>query len=210
MVKLYDLITIPFMERKGVYVKGRAGHVRNVGMYRLYMQKGKKWRGPLTAFVAVLLVFGLAPVVGDEFQASLLTNSGTEQEIRANPEQARKIMLNSLAEFINDCERFKMTECVFSGRALIKNVINSGDRLLELLPAIEDYESSYEREIAVNACKFDLNGLVLKEKKLKKSVADFVERYGEALGVSSLIENVNKLSSAVTSLDELVSSCTLN
>ncbi|MBI5413197.1 hypothetical protein HZA42_02495 [Candidatus Peregrinibacteria bacterium] len=198
------------MERKGAYVKGHAGHVRNVGMYRLYMQKAKKWRGPITAFVAVLMVFGLAPSVGDEFQASLLTNPGTETAIKANPEQARKIMLNSLAEFINDCERFKMTECASAGRGLVKDVINSGDRLLELLPAIEDYESRYEHEVAVNACKFDLNGLVLKGKELKKSVAGFTERYGEALGVASLTENANKLSSSVTSLDELVSSCTLN
>lgn len=62
------------MEKKGVYNKGRTGHMRNG--HNLEMNRHhffKKFRLPITAVIAFMFVFGMAPIVGEELQGSVLT-----------------------------------------------------------------------------------------------------------------------------------------
>lgn len=70
------------MERKSVYNKGRQGqHSRNISSFVLARQHFKKIRFPIMGLFAVLFVFGMAPIVGNEFQTSTLTNGSNVQSV---------------------------------------------------------------------------------------------------------------------------------
>lgn len=195
------------MERRGIYRKGSQGHARNISSYRLARQSFRKWRYPLTAFLALVFVFGTAPVVGDEFQASLLTNGETAGLVRQNPEKARKVILNLLHEFVKDCERFKIATCSEVGRLLVSDIVNSGDRLSEVIPAVQDFEERFEEEVALKACKYDLGKLLLPAKSASRDIAKFFERYGEALDSGELNRNVAELGTSLQSLEHIVEFC---
>lgn len=195
------------MERKGVYRKGRQGHVRNINSYQLFRQKFKKWRMPLTGLLALILVFGTAPIVGDEFQASLLIADDTPALVEQNPQQARKVLLNALNSFIKDCEKFRMTQCVEHGNALIKDVVNSGDQLKKVLPAVEDFEQSFESELALNACKYDLRSVLVKTKSTKKELQKFLDRFGDLLASENLTNAAQLFDSVIVNLNGVVDNC---
>lgn len=194
------------MERRGSYQKGHAGHPRNVGAYRLARQNFKKWRVPVTGVLALMLVFGVAPVVGDEFQTSLITAGDTAQTVRAHPQEAKKVLLDVLGTFVRDCERFKMTECHEHGRALIADVANTGD-LEKVLPRIDAFESAYEVELARNACEFDLGGVASRLQFAKKEAQAFVDRYSQSLSQETLAVSVAQLSESASQLQAVVRSC---
>lgn len=196
------------MDRSGIYRKGRQGHARNVNSYRLARQNFKKWRLPFTALLALLFVFGTAPLVGEDFEASLLTNEATVEAVAKNPEGARKVLLNALHEFLKDCERFLMTECSEEGKLLVRDIVNSGENLSSLLPKVSDFEERFEGEVALKACKFDLGKISVDARNQKRALDDFLKRYGETLGSESLGEAALAFQSSVESLNEFVDGCT--
>ncbi|MEK7523647.1 MAG: hypothetical protein AAB588_01320 [Patescibacteria group bacterium] len=194
------------MERRGSYQKGHAGHPRNVGAYRLARQNFKKWRVPLTAVMALMFVFGAAPVVGDEFQTSLITAGETAQTVRAHPQEAKKVLLSALGTFVRDCERFKMTECHEHGRALIADIANAGD-LEKVLPSVDSFEAAYEVELARNACEFDLGRIAANVQSAQKEAQAFADRYSQSLSQETLASSVAQLSDSVSQLQAVVKSC---
>lgn len=195
------------MEKGGIYRKGRQGHARNVNTYKLSREKFKKWRLPFTAVLAILLVFGTAPIVGENFQASLLTHPETVDMVEKNPEAARKILLGALHDFLKDCERFLMTECTEKGKLLLHDIVNSGEKLFLTLPAVEDFEERFEGEVALKACKFDLGKIGVEANLQKRALEDFLKRYGETLGSETLSKAASAFQSSVESLNQFVESC---
>lgn len=195
------------MEKKGVYRKGGAGHVRNVNLYRLYRERYKKWRITITALLAFTLVFSMAPIVGDGFQASLLTADTTEDFINNHPEEAKKSILLALNDFVLDCEKYKMTQCVEIGHTLTRDVVNAGKNLNKVLPALMDFEERFEGELAKNACRFDLRKAVSQVQSAQKALKDFTEKYGESYASPELLDNEKKLEEALAGLDKFVESC---
>lgn len=192
------------MERRGVYRKGSAGHVRNVGAYRMARQNFKKWRAPVAAFLGLLLVFGMAPVVGENFQTSLLTSPEVATVLQNHPEEARKALLGSLAEFLRDCERFQLDACVSRGKSLTASLVGaSPEELGRVLTELEDFESAFEEMIATMACKYDLRKLVFQGRSSAREIQEFFDRYGETLGgigdTASLMQNLELLDGIVES-----------
>lgn len=64
------------MERKGVYNKGRQGHARNARNAHGSLfphQAFKKFRLPFVAVLAFMFVFGVAPMMGDKLETSVVT-----------------------------------------------------------------------------------------------------------------------------------------
>lgn len=195
------------MDRSGIYRKGRQGHARNINSYKLAREKFKKWRFPFTAFLALVIVFGTAPMVGEDFQASLLTNPETVNMVDKNPEDARKVLLGAFHDFLKDCERFLMTECVEEGKLLVHDIVNSGDRLSFVLPAVEDFEERYEAAVALKACKFDLGKIAMDVRVNESVLQNFLKKYGETLGSEELFDRGETLKSSVAALNEFVDSC---
>jgi hypothetical protein len=196
-----------YMDRAGIYRKGRQGHARNVNSYKLAREKFKKWRLPFTAVLALLFVFGTAPIVGENFQASLLTNPETVNLVEKNPEGARKVLLSAFHDFLKDCERFLMTECIEEGKLLLHDIVNSGERLSLVFPSVEDFEERYEAAVALKACKFDLGKIALDAKANESALQNFLKKYGETLGSKELFYRSEWLKSSVIALNEFVDSC---
>lgn len=195
------------MEKGGIYRKGRQGHARNVNTYKLTREKFKKWRLPFTAALALLFVFGTAPIVGENFQASLLTNPETVNMVKKNPEAARKVLLGALHDFLKDCERFLMTECAENGKLLLHDIVNSGEKLVLVLPAVEYFEERFEREVALKACKFDLGKIGVEANLQKRAFDDFLKRYGETLSSERLSEAAAAFQSSAENVNQFVDSC---
>lgn len=195
------------MDRVGIYRKGRQGHARNINSYKLAREKFKKWRLPFTALLALVIVFGTAPLVGEDFQTSLLTNRETVNLVEKNPEEARKVLLGALHDFMKDCERFLMTKCVEEGKLLLRDIVNSGENLLAVLPAIEDFEERFEGEVALKACKFDLGKIGVDARVNDRALREFLERYGETLGSETLFNRAENFQSSAAALNEFVDSC---
>lgn len=73
------------MERKSSYNKGRQGHPRNVHSVSYSRHHFlKKFRLPLTAVFALMFVFGVAPIVGEHIESSVLTAPGFVQEVEGD------------------------------------------------------------------------------------------------------------------------------
>lgn len=195
------------MDRAGIYRKGRQGHARNVNSYKLARQNFKKWRFPFTALLALLFVFGTAPLVGEDFEASLLTNEMTVEAVAKNPEGTRKVLLNALHEFLKDCDRFLMTECSEEGKLLVRDIVNSGENLSGLLPKIEDFEERFEGEVALKACKFDLGKIAADAKVNERSLSEFLNRFGATLGSEELEDLAENQTSNVSALNRFVDAC---
>lgn len=195
------------MERRGVYRKGSAGHPRNVNSYQITRQKFKKWRFPLTALLAFALIFGTVPGTGEVFQTSLLTASEREALVTVAPEQARKTILNELRYFVDDCKKYKITECSEKGELVINDVVNSGDDVLATLDGVEHFVAEFEGVVAQAVCKYELSAKVENAKALQKSVSDFTSRYGESFTNSQLTVGAADLNKAVSGLSAFVDSC---
>lgn len=150
------------MERRGVYRKGSAGHARSFNLYRLFRQRdhhshNNKWRWPITAVLALMLVFGVAPSVGDEFnfQASVLTADKKQELLNAEPEALKKGLVNIIKSVVDDCARFKMNACVFEGNALMNDIaVETGDAV-KYISLAENFIIRFEADIEFNKCKFD-------------------------------------------------------
>lgn len=197
------------MERKSIYSKGRAGHVRNVSSYRLYMQHVKKWRIPFTAVLVIILVFGVAPVVGEEFQSSLLTAGEINSLADVEPAQAKKVLLNELNSFVDDCARFNMSECKEEGDKLIAEFVNPRFEAdaRQMVKFVTDFEGKYSKDIAYNACKFDLGNAVLRAKNLQGPIMDFMRKYGAELNSDDFSEASAAFSESLDRLDAFVEFC---
>ena len=196
------------MERKGVYRKGSAGHVRNVGSYRLARQNFKKWRVPLTALLALMFVFGTAPVVGEEFQASLLTAEQTERFSQADSEELRKALLGAIKTFVADCDRFLLDECVTQGDRLMSQIVSSPKgEVIKYIAAAENFASQFEGSVALHACKFDLGNVLVQSKKTSGTVEEFLGKYGDMLDPVQYGAFENHLHSGISELKKLVEFC---
>lgn len=170
------------MERRGVYRKGSAGHVRNINIYRLYMQKAKRWRAPIALFLALTIVFSAAPTVGDEFQASLLSVDEQAKVQTSQPEEVKKVLLDAVKSFTDECDRFKLNDCVADGKSLMNEIALAGQDVLKYVLRAEDFSGKYEKTVALYACKYDLGNAFVQVKPVQDSLNTFFEQYGEVLG----------------------------
>lgn len=195
------------MERRGVYRKGSAGHVRNVNTYQLARQKFKKWRLPFTALLAFVLIFGTVPGTGEKFQTSLLTAHEQEALAGVSPEQARKVILNELRVFVDECKKYKITKCSEKGELVINDVVNSGDFVLETLPAVERFIAVFEGAMSNAACKYGLSTRVQQAQDIEKFITDFTERYGASFINTKLSDSAHLFSQALSELSALVDTC---
>lgn len=150
------------MERRGVYRKGSAGHARSINLYRLFRQRdhhnhSNKWRWPITAVLAIALVFGVAPSVGDEFnfQASILTMDQKQELLDAKPEVLKKELVGILKSVVDDCAKFKMDACVLEGNALMNDIAVERGDAVKYVDLAENFIGRFEMEIEFNECKFD-------------------------------------------------------
>ncbi len=196
------------MERRGVYRKGSAGHVRNVGAYRLARQNFKKWRVPLTALLALIFVFGTAPVVGEELQTSLLTAEQTQRFSQADPEGLRKALLEALKTFVKDCDRFLGDECKTQGDRLISQIAAAPKSdVQKFVAAAEKFASQFEETVALKACKFDLGNVFAQNKGMQKTVQEFLGKYGDMLDPAQYGAFENHVNSGISELKKLVEFC---
>ena len=164
------------MERRGVYRKGSQGHARNVSSYRLSRQNFKKWRVPLTGLLALLFVFGAAPVVGDEFQVSVLTDPETTQAISEKPEEAKKIFLDTVNTITKKCEEFKIKECPEFGRELLARVAKaSAAELKSQYVNVLEFEKRFGDAVSAGVCRYE----VPKVTAQLRSVEEQLETYGQ-------------------------------
>lgn len=199
------------MERRGCYRKGSAGHARSTNLYRLFRQRDhhdKKWRWPVTAVLALVLVFGVAPSVGEEFnfQASVLTADEVANLEQADNEQVKKALLDHVKSFVNECGEFKMSECAASGNDLISALVGSDDSK-SLIGDIENFENRFANTLAVNACKYKLRNAVSQLNLAAKLVDAFAENYGSDFDSDELDGNVANLAKVTSGLDGFVKSC---
>lgn len=195
------------MERRGIYRKGSAGHARNVNSYRLYMQRIKKWRFPLTALLALVLVFGVVPGTGEKFQTSLLTATETQKLGTLQPDTARKIVLNALSDFLHDCEKFKLTQCTEQGKLVLNDVINSGNFVLNIVPSVEQFVARFEKQVAQAVCKYELSGLAPDAESIEESLASFLKKYGDVIDAVLLEKQEKQLANSAVELRRFVESC---
>jgi hypothetical protein len=193
------------MERRGVYRKGSAGHVRNVSMYRLYMQHAKRWKVPFTALLALFIVFSAAPIVGDEYQASLLSVPEKASFETSKPTEVKKVLIDAVKSFTDDCGRFQMQECESAGNKLINDIALAADQdVTKYVPVAEDFAAKYENEVALSACKFDLGNALVQLKTTQDTLNTFFDQYGETLNKNEsdfAIANVSALNALVDSCE---------
>lgn len=194
------------MDKRGIYRKGSAGHARNINAYRLSMQRFKRWRYPLTVLLALVFVFGAAPIVGEQMQTSLLTAQERIQLQKAPAEDVRKVLLNSIKSFVDECEKFKITQCVENGKALIRDVIHSGNGVYGMVSEAENFEARFSSAVANAACKYELGGILAQINSSQSSLKTFLDAYGEDLGADSLA-SFGKLKEVSAALNKVVKSC---
>lgn len=197
------------MEHKGVYNKGHAGHPRNASSYRISLQKFKKWRWPATIAAVVFLIFGVAPVVGEEFQASLLTAELTEQLASAQPEDVKKSLLDVVYSISSDCRKYEMTGCESEGQYLANRLaVGEFDGNVDSAVAgVRDFEGKYSRQLAVAACKYELAPLFSSEKQNQLAVREFLDKYGDVLDSPVFAQYAAGMESSVSSLSAFVDYC---
>lgn len=188
------------MEKRGIYNKGRQGHARNVNTYYLSRQKFKKWRLPLTALLALMFVFGVAPIVGDEFKAAVLTVDPALQLATTDPVQSRKMLMSTVQSFIADCGRLVIPSCTDEGKILLNDIVDSRSDVLGLVQRVEIFEGAFFEEVAQKACRFDVGNNVVKMKLIQKDLEDFVSKYREY--------DMRAFNAVVNSLEGFVESCT--
>lgn len=197
------------MERKGAYNKGHEGHPRSgCSPYKIGRQKYKKWKAPFVSFMALLLVFGLAPLVGEQFQTSVLTSGETREFIKKDPIKAQKTLLNVMNDFVKDCDRFNMADCVVNGKAIIHDIVNAGDNIEVVFTSVQRFSDRYEEAVVLNACKYDLGEITVNAKAVNYSLGAFLNKYGDSFDSAELSIHSTALKSTLGSLDKFVESCT--
>lgn len=196
------------MERRGVYRKGSAHHPRNINPYLLYRQHIKKWRLPVTVIVAILFVFGLAPRVGDNFQASVLSS---EKNAAPSAEQSsadlRKTLMNGVKTIVSECDRFAMMQCKEEGSVLLAKLSQEDQSPEQLQEAITGFIAQFQGQLAWNSCKFDLGQVVIDGRALTKKADQFVERYGIVIETPEALEQIKNFTAALDALELFVDGC---
>ena len=194
------------MERKGVYNKGHAGHPRNVGMYRLFRQKFKKWRGPLTALIALAIMVGTAPMVGNELSASTLTASDIAAIAKTNLAEARAVLGNSLATFSAECGRLKIDACKNEASGLAKE-IGVTSSVAATAQKVEVLKTKFKPALAKAACVTDLAAAVANGNAVKVTVQKFEDQYGSAKENAPVAMHLEALKESMAGLELFVESC---
>ncbi len=187
------------MERAGIYRKGRQGHARNVSSYRISMQRFKKWRLPLTALAALVLVFGMAPTVGQEFQASLLTNTQYAALSKMPSDEAKKKLFESL--------HFKIDECVTKGKQLESVFGTTALQPKEWLSRIEEFVAAFEKKVALEICRYDLANTAVQLAETVDIVQWYSADYEDVLDTGKLSKVKEQLVQAKETLGEFVQQC---
>ncbi len=194
------------MERRGPYNKGHAGHPHNVGMYQVFRQKFKKWRGPLTALVALSIMIGTAPVVGNELSASTLTASDIAAIAETNLAAARTALGNSLATFVQDCERLKLDACKNEARALAKEIGVVAD-VAATAHKVEALKAKFNPALAKASCITDLADAVAKVNVIKATVQKFEDNFGASKENARVATHLEALKESIAGLEAFVESC---
>lgn len=181
--------------------------MRGASLYRIYRQHSKKWRVPFTMVLALLFVFTMAPIVGDNLQTSVLTADQNTQIQQADKEQAKKIVLNALDEFSRECDRFSMKECVEKTKLGISEVVKAED-VNQMLAIVTQLEDMFDQEVARKACVFDLGAAVSKGIGAQNAMKGFFEKYGENFDDNaSAYAYLNQFDKSLADLDAFVHSC---
>jgi hypothetical protein len=164
----------------------------------------------MAALLGFMLVFAAAPLVGDQFQASLLTNEQINSFSVENPDHVRKVLLNSLDSFVDDCERLNVEKCSEQGRTLMEEIAVSGSDVMRYSAAAELFAARYEKDVAIAACKYDLSGSLAKMKGEVAQLNYFIDMYSDVLPAPALFSASENLQNATSELDQLVQSCIEN
>ncbi|PJC36736.1 hypothetical protein CO046_04215 [Candidatus Peregrinibacteria bacterium CG_4_9_14_0_2_um_filter_53_11] len=195
------------MDRKGVYNKGRAGHARQVGNYRLIQQKYKKWRVGVAGLIGAFLVFAAVPEVGNLTQTSLLTSDTTVQLVQENPEEARKLIMDYTHGVVSSCTRYNLDECAAEGKELLSKLAESNSDVPALLSLAEAFEQAHTADLGLEACRYELAKKTLELKTFGEELATFVSAH-EGLPNSELVaDGLDSLAAAHDTLQEAVDSC---
>lgn len=187
------------MERRGVYRKGSQGHARNVSSYRLSRQNFKKWRVPLTGLLALFFVFGAAPIVGDEFQVSVLTDPETTQAIEQKPEDVKKVFLDVVNTITKKCEEFKIQECPAFGRELLARVAKaSASELKSQYMNVLEFEKRFGGAVSAGVCRYEMPELAAQ----LRSVEEKLETYGQEFAGAFETPKFERLTTLASALQE--------
>lgn len=195
------------MERKGVYNKGKQGHARNVNSYFLAMQRFKKWRLPLTVLLALMFIFGISPVVGEEFQASLVTLEEQAGIANQDPKHMRKALLDEIQSFVHDCEKWKLPSCVNAGKTLITSIANPEHDVSQLIPEAVKFEDSFASEVGGKACRYELGNILQEIQSVRKKLSVFTATYGDFLDSALLRDRIDAFDKTADQLALFVKSC---
>jgi len=122
--------------------------------------------------VALVLVFGVAPLVGEEIQASILTKNSDV----AFPVDS-KDAATQLGDFVDRCERLGLEECSKVGRAALANVGTS--TFEEILETHERLTQSYGKDLAQAACRFDLRAILFRARGLQVELDEYQKNYSK-------------------------------
>jgi len=202
------------MDRRGIYRKGSAGHVRNINSYLLAREKFKKWRLPFTVVISLVFVFGAAPIVGDNFSTSVFKSGSVKLELPdgVSIEQLRKTLLDQLNSFTAQCKQFGVAQCREEGEQLGKAIVsNDADVQLQAQHAVA-FMARFEPQLAQAACAHDLGETLAAARNLENDLENFTKRYGQALAIAvktdtDLNEIAEALRNSIDNLNSIVEHC---
>ncbi|PIQ77618.1 hypothetical protein COV82_03675 [Candidatus Peregrinibacteria bacterium CG11_big_fil_rev_8_21_14_0_20_46_8] len=140
---------------------------------------------------ALLLVFGVAPILGDGIQASLLTRGAA---IEQEPGSQKEAVL-AIGDFVERCERLGQEECAVAGREILQNI--GAASFEDLLNDLDELRAAYADGLAHAACRFDLRAYMLRAANLQKDLDEYSHAYGipfSALPVDELAAELEKCS----------------
>lgn len=130
----------------------------------------------MTGVLALVLVFGAAPIVGDEFQVSVLRDPETFQAIEQRPEEAKKIFLDVVNTLTKKCEEFKIQECPEFGRELLSRLAkSSAAELKSQYMNVLEFENKFGEAVAAGVCRYE----VPKMSAQLLAVENQLEAYGQ-------------------------------
>lgn len=198
------------MERRGVYRKGSAGHVRNINSYSFYKKyenQIRRFRLPLTALMALAIVFGTAPMVGEQLQTSLLTAEQTAKLENVDQNSGRKVVMDVLKEFVDDCNRFKIYDCAEGGEKILNDITGGKRDLSEDIFAVEQFAALYESKVARASCHYDLGEAFVQAQAAKNALESFTKDYGDVVDASLLKAEWERLNKTLEGLDKFVDLC---
>lgn len=195
------------MERRGPYNKGKSGHVRNASTYRIFKEHYKKWKNPINGFLALILIFGLAPTVGKDIEASILTTPETTQMIQQDVEASKKSVIEYAHEIIKDCETYRMAACVSDGNALVNEISTKEIDADTLVKKLEEFDDEYASDVAQSACRYDFQNALTEMRNAQKKLDAFGQKYGDQFIVDSFATRSTEVKNSVAAMEVFVKSC---